>query len=166
VEKKTILVVDNGETIRETLVKILEREGYRVLTAEDGQEALEVLKENEVDLILSDVCMPRMDGTKLLKQAKSIHPDVEVILMTGHGKTEMGLEALRAGAFDFIQKPFTKLALTKAIKQALEKQAMAAEMRFLKERVRELLGEIMDLIGEPAVHRMGCSRTLQADSTH
>ena len=165
-EKKTILVVDNGETIRETLVKILEREGYQVLTAEDGQAALEILKEKPVHVILSDVCMPRMDGNKLLKMAKSIHPDAEVILMTGHGKTEMGLEALRAGAFDFIQKPFTKLALNKTIKQAMEKQAMAAEMRFLKERVRELLGEIMDLIGEPAVQRLGYSRTLRADSTH
>lgn len=165
-EKKTILVVDNGETIRETLVKILEREGYSVLTAEDGQAAMEVLKENRVNVILSDVCMPRMDGNKLLKLAKSILPDVEVILMTGHGKTEMGLEALRAGAFDFIQKPFTKLALHKTVKQALEKQAMAVEMRFLKERVRELLAEIMDVVGEPAVHRLGYSRTLRADSTH
>ena len=165
-EKKTILVVDNGETIRETLVKILEREGYNVLTAEDGQAAMEVLKEQKVNVILSDVCMPRMDGNKLLKLAKSILPDVEVILMTGHGKTEMGLEALRAGAFDFIQKPFTKLGLNKTVKQALEKQAMAAEMRFLKERVRELLAEIRDVVGEPAVHRMGYSRTLRADSTH
>jgi DNA-binding NtrC family response regulator len=166
VEKKTVLVVDNGETIRETLVKILEREGYNVLTAEDGQAALDVLRENRVNVILSDVCMPRMDGNKLLRMAKSIHPDVEVVLMTGHGKTEMGLEALRAGAFDFIQKPFTKLALNKTIKQALEKQAMATELRFLKERVRELLGEIMDLVGEPAVQRMGYSRTLRADSAH
>ena len=165
-EKRTILVVDNGETMRETLVKILEREGYNVLTAEDGQAAMEVLKENRVNVILSDVCMPRMDGNKLLKLAKSILPDVEVILMTGHGKTEMGLEALRTGAFDFIQKPFTKLALNKTIKQALEKQAMAAEMRFLKERVRELLAEIMDVVGEPAVHRLGYSRTLRVDSTH
>ena len=86
-EKKTILVVDNGETIRETLVKILEREGYSVLTAEDGQAAMEVLKEHKVNVILSDVCMPRMDGNKLLKLAKSILPEVEVILMTGHGKT-------------------------------------------------------------------------------
>ena len=165
-EKKSILVVDNGETIRETLVKILEREGYNVLTAEDGQAAMEVLREHRVNVILSDVCMPRMDGNKLLKLAKSIHPDVEVILMTGHGKTEMGLEALRAGAFDFIQKPFTKLVLNKTLKQALEKQALAAEMRFLKERVRELLAEIMDIVGEPGVHRMGYSRTLRADSTH
>ena len=165
-EKKTILVVDNGETIRETLVKILEREGYNVLTAEDGQVAMELLREHKVNVILSDVCMPRMDGNKLLKQAKSILPEVEVILMTGHGKTEMGLEALQAGAFDFIQKPFTKLTLNKTLKQALEKQAMAAEMRFLKERVRELLAEIMDLVGEPALQRMGYSRTIRADSTH
>ena len=165
-EKKMILVVDNGETIRETLVKILEREGYNVLTAEDGQVAIELLREHKVNVILSDVCMPRMDGNKLLKLAKSILPDVEVILMTGHGKTEMGLEALQAGAFDFIQKPFTKLTLNKTLKQALEKQAMAAEMRFLKERVRELLAEIMDVVGEPALHRMGYSRTIRADSTH
>jgi two-component system response regulator HydG len=166
VEKKTILVVDNGETMRETLIKILEREGYNVLTAEDGQAAMEILREHRVNVILSDVCMPRMDGNKLLKAAKSILPDVEVILMTGHGKTEMGLEALRAGAFDFIHKPFTKLALNKTIKQALEKQAMALEMRFLKERVRELLVEIMDLVGEPEVPQMDYTRTLRADSTH
>ncbi|HSR12523.1 MAG TPA: response regulator [Thermodesulfobacteriota bacterium] len=165
-ERKTILVVDNGETIRETLVKILEREGYSVLTAEDGQVALNLLKDHKVNLILSDVCMPRIDGNKLLKMAKTIQPDVEVILMTGHGKTEMGLEALRAGAFDFIQKPFTKLSLNKTVKQALERQAMSAEMRFLKERVRELLAEIMELVGEPAVHRMGISRTLRVDSAH
>ena len=73
-EKKTILVVDNGETIRETLVKILEREGYSVLTAEDGQAAMEVLKEQKVNLILSDVCMPRMDGNKLLKTPKPSTP--------------------------------------------------------------------------------------------
>jgi DNA-binding NtrC family response regulator len=166
VEKKTILVVDNGETIRETLLKILEREGYNVLTSEDGQAALEVIREHKVNLIISDVCMPRMDGNKLLKQAKSILPDVEIILMTGHGKTELGLEALKEGAFDFIQKPFTKLALHKTVKQALEKQAMAAEIRFLKERMRELIAEIMDIVGEPAVRRLEYPQTLGANSAH
>jgi len=166
VEKKTILVVDNGEMMRETLTKILEREGYNVLTAEDGQAAVEILKEHRVNPILSEVCMPRMDGHKLLGSSKSILPEVEVILMSGHGKTEMGLEALRAGAFDFIQKPFTKLALNKTIKHALEKQAMDAEMRFLKERLRELLGEIMELVGEPDGPGRGYSRTVRADSPH
>lgn len=165
-EQKTILVVDNGETMRETLLKILEREGYNVLTAKDGQAALEVLRETRVNLIISDVCMPRMDGNKLLKQAKAILPDVEIILMTGHGKMEMGFEALKEGAFDFIQKPFTKWALNKTVKQALEKQAMAAEIRFLKERIRELIAEIMDLVGDPAVHRLKHSRTLGTNSAH
>jgi DNA-binding NtrC family response regulator len=166
VDKKTILVVDNGETIRETLLKILEREGYNVLTANDGQAALEVLREHKVNLILSDVCMPRIDGNRLLKLAKSIVPDVEVILMTGHGKMEMGLEALKEGAFDFIQKPFTKLTLNKTVKQALEKQALAVEMRLLKERMRELIAEINELIGEPAVRRLEYSRILETQSAH
>jgi DNA-binding NtrC family response regulator len=125
VEKKTILVVDNEETIRETLLKILEREGYNVLTAADGQAALEIIRGQKVHLILSDVCMPRMDGHKLLRQVKTILPEVEIVLMTGQDKREMGLEALKEGAFAFIPKPFTKLALNKTIRQALEKQAMA-----------------------------------------
>jgi FixJ family two-component response regulator len=77
---------------------------------------------------------------------------------------EMGLEALKEGAFDFIQKPFTKWALNKTVKQALEKQDMAAEIRFLKERMRELIAEIMDLVGEPTVPRLEYSRSLEAHS--
>ena len=166
-ETKTILVVDNGETIRETVKKIMEREGYKVLCAEDGQAAVEILKGNCVNVILSDIAMPRMDGNELLKLAKSIIPEVEVILMTGHGKMEMGLEALQEGAFDFIQKPFTKLILNKTVKQALEKQAMVVEMRHLKERVRELIDEIMHLLGEPASHQLDYpSGILRANSTH
>ena len=165
-EKKKILVVDNEETTRETLLKILEREGYQVLTANDGQAALEIIKEQRVNVVVSDVCMPRMDGNKLLKMAKAISPEVEVILMTGHGKMEMGVEALKEGAFDFIQKPFTKLALQKTVKQALEKQALAGEMRFLKERVRELIAEISELVEEPAVQRLEYQRSLGVNSTH
>ena len=166
-ETKTILVVDNGETIRETVKKIMEREGYKVFCAEDGQAAVEILRENCVNVILSDVSMPRMDGNKLLKVAKSIIPEVEVILMTGHGKMEMGVEAIHEGAFDFIQKPFTKLTLNKTVKQALEKQAMVVEMRHLKERVRELIGEIMYLLGEPASPPLDhSSRILRTNSAH
>jgi two-component system, NtrC family, response regulator HydG len=166
VDKKNILVVDNEETTRETLLKILEREGYHVLMANDGQAALEIIKEQRINVVVSDVCMPRMDGNKLLKMAKTIRPEVEVILMTGHGKMEMGIEALKEGAFDFIQKPFTKLALNKTVKQALEKQTMAAEMRSLKERVRELIAEISDLVEDPAVQRLEYPRPMGANSTH
>ncbi|MGB9697906.1 MAG: response regulator [Thermodesulfobacteriota bacterium] len=149
VEKETILVVDNEDAIRETLKKILEREGYRILTAKNGQEALDILREKRVQLIISDIVMPKIDGHKLLRLAKSIRPEIEVILMTGHGQTEQGLEAIKEGAFDFIQKPFTKLALFKTVKQALEKQAMGAEIRYLKERIRELISEILEVVGEP-----------------
>ncbi len=125
-KNKTILVVDNEETIRETLLKILKREGYSVLTAADGQEALEIIREHEVHLILSDICMPRIDGHTLLKQVKAILPGVEIVLMTGQGKWETGIEALREGAFAFIPKPFNKLDLNKTVRRALEKQATAA----------------------------------------
>lgn len=148
-DKETILIVDNEEAIRETLKKILEREGYRILTAKNGQEALDILRGKMVHLIISDIVMPKIDGHKLLRLAKSIRPEIEVVLMTGHGQTEQGLEAIKEGAFDFIQKPFTKLALFKTVKQALEKQAMGAEIRYLKERIRELISEILEIVGEP-----------------
>lgn len=122
-EKKTILVVDNEETIRKTLLKILEKEGYKVLTAADGQAALEILREHRVHLILSDICMPRIDGHELLKQIKTILPGVEIVLMTGQGKLENRLEGLKEGAFALIPKHFTKLALNKTVRRALEKQA-------------------------------------------
>jgi DNA-binding NtrC family response regulator len=166
VEKKTILVVDNGEEIRETLTKILEREGYQVLSAQDGQSALEILRESKINIIISDVAMPRMDGPKLLKAAKHLRPEVEVILMTGHGKSELGMEALKEGAFDFIHKPFTKLALTKTVKQALEKQSLAMEVNLLKDRIRDLVSELMDLIGDGPVHQFNYSRSMGTHSTH
>ncbi len=124
-EKKTILVVDNEENIRETLLKILEREGYKVLTAADGQAALEIIHKHKVHLILSDIRMPKVDGHKLLKQVKAILPGVEIVLMTGQAKVETGFQALKEGAFAFIPKPFTKLALNKTVRRALEKQASA-----------------------------------------
>lgn len=161
-KKETILIVDNEDSLRETLKKILEREGYNILTAKNGQEAIDIIREKNIHLVISDIGMPKIDGLKLLRLAKSIRPEVEVILMTGHGQTEQGLEALKEGAFDFIQKPFTKLALYKTVKQALEKQAMGAEIRYLKERIRELIVEILEIVGEPVTNQLEYRRNMRA----
>jgi len=160
-EKKKILVVDNEETTRETLLKILEREGHQVLTANDGQAALEIIKEQRVNVVVSDVCMPRMDGNKLLKMAKTIRPEVEIILMTGHGKMEMGVEALKEGAFDFIQNPSPNWRC-KRPSTGPGKTGPGRRNAFPQERVRELIAEISDLVEEPAVQRLEYPRTLES----
>lgn len=86
--------------------------------------------------------------------------------MTGHGQTEQGLEAIKNGAFDFIQKPFTRLALFKTVKQALEKQAMGAEIRYLKERIRELIAEILEVVDGPAARALEYHRSLGSTPPH
>jgi PAS domain S-box-containing protein len=165
---ETMLLVDDEEMILAVTREILESLGYTILAAGSGREAIDTYSKNKekIDLVILDMIMPEMGGGETFDRLKEINPDIKVILSSGYALNGQANKIMERGCRAFIQKPFTKLALNKTIKQALEKQAMATELRFLKERVRELLGEIMDLVGEPAVQRMGYSRTLRADSAH
>ncbi len=102
---KSILIVDDEETSRYSLGKLLEREGYQVDCAADGYEALEKLRANKVDMVLSDIKMPGLNGLGLLAQIKVKYPDVYVIMVTAHGEVDMYLESANLGAFDFVHKP-------------------------------------------------------------
>ena len=93
-KKKTILVVDDDASIRESFEKILKRTGYEVLTAENGEEALDIIRQQSVDLVLSDLRMPKMGGLKLLKASKTLSPEIEVILMTAFGDVDAAVEAM------------------------------------------------------------------------
>ena len=104
-KNKSILVVDDEETSRFSLGRLLEREGYLVECAADGNEALIKLQQNKVDLVLSDIKMPGLDGISLLEQIKAMYPDIFVIMVTAHGEVETYLEAVNLGAFDFVHKP-------------------------------------------------------------
>src|SRR5262245_32251409 len=101
-----ILVVDDEESIREFFEIMLKREGYEVVTASNGREALEKLKKAKVDLILSDIQMPEMSGLELLAAVKELDPELVVIMITAFGSTETAVEAMKLGAYDYVQKPF------------------------------------------------------------
>ncbi len=131
-----ILVVDDDISNRKTLEKILRKEGYGVLHAAKGTEALSTIRQEEVSLILSDLKMPGMSGLELLKAARTIDADIEVILMTAYGSVEVAVEAMKEGAYDFISKPFRRIELLKAVRKALEKQALTAENRLLKAKLK------------------------------
>ena len=130
-EKSTVLVVDDEEIIRDLCSRALK--DYRVLEADNGRDALQILNHEHVDLILVDVMMPIMNGLDLLQQVKDRDAEQLVIVMTGYADKEIILRALKARADDFIQKPINLLQLKTTIAQALEKKALRRELIQLKQ---------------------------------
>jgi len=130
-EKSTILVVDDEEIIRDLCSRALN--DYRVLQADNGRDALQILNHEHVDLLLVDVMMPIMNGLDLLQQVKDRDAEQLVIVMTGYADKDIILRALKARADDFIQKPINLLQLKTSIAQALEKKALRRELIQLKQ---------------------------------
>ena len=103
--KKNILCVDDEQEIRELITELLETKGYRVVTAADGEDALEKMKHDSFDLFLIDMSMPRMDGMTLLKEIKKVQPLAVVIVLTGFSSIEGAVNAIHAGAYQYLSKP-------------------------------------------------------------
>ncbi len=140
---KTILCVDDEPIIRNLCAEVLE--DYRVLHAGDGLEVLQILETEEVDLVLSDVKMPNMDGLELLQKIKGEQPDQAIILMTGYSDRNLILSALKAGADDFINKPINILQLSTTVEKVFEKQKLRLELADLK-RTGQLKNDFLGLI--------------------
>ena len=117
-ESVPILIVDDEALMRNLLQKILQREGYKTLTAANGTEALNMMASNEVDIVISDLKMPEIDGFALLKELKETYPDVGVIIMTAYGDTYTVKDALLLGADEYITKPFKSHEITLVVERA------------------------------------------------
>lgn len=116
-----ILVIDDEESARELLKLTLEADGFEVSTAEDGWKGLAVYETFQPEVVLTDIKMPGIDGIEVLRRLKQLNPDVEVIVITGHGEMELAIEALQLEASDFINKPISDQALSVALRRAQEK---------------------------------------------
>jgi len=132
---ETILVVDDEKNYLLVLSAVLEDEGYEVLTAQSGHEALEIQKSSDLDLILSDMKMPVMDGIELLENIKALDPDLPMIMMTAHGTIDKAVEAMQKGAYSYILKPFDNERLTLYVKKAVSMYQVVKENRRLRETV-------------------------------
>src|SRR5215471_4428051 len=128
----TILLVEDDAENRAAMVKVLEGAEYKVLEMDNGQQALDVINEEDIDVIVTDLRLPIMDGVEVLKRAKAVDPDLEVIVITGHGTVEVAVEAIKEGAYDFITKPVKKAQLLRAVEKAAEKQYLLRENRELR----------------------------------
>jgi DNA-binding NtrC family response regulator len=148
----TILVVDDELNIRRVLERAFAKEGYQVQTAEGGHQALRVLAETPCDLMLTDVVMPDMTGLELLKRARQQHPNLQVVLMTAYGTIPTAVEAMRAGAYDFLTKPLDMERLRKVVRSALREATHAPKTAVRKAAVKR---KRTAFIGEsPAIRKV------------
>ncbi len=143
----TILVVEDEENIRTALVKILDKEGYNTLSASEGREALGIIREKDINLVLADLKMPIMDGLELLTVCKMIKPNVEFILITAHGTIEKAVAAIKDGAYDFIAKPFKRKVIIEVINRAIAMQTLSVQDKLVQKKLLEEFQKEGDVIG-------------------
>jgi len=139
-----ILVIDDEKSIRNTLKDILEAEEHEVVTAEDGPTALELFGENKFEVVLCDIKMQEMDGIEVLAKILELPQDVPVIMISGHADIEIAVDAIKKGAFDFLEKPLDLNRLLITIRNALERSDLITETRVLKRKIsktNEMIGE-------------------------
>ena len=144
-----VLIVDDEQSYRQLLSLVFESDGHTIRTAMNGREALALLQDGPVDVIISDVKMPDMDGIELLRAVRETQPDLGVVLMTAFASVETAREAFKLGADDFIQKPFDVEELKLIVKKTLEKQALIDENRAFKRAQRER-GSVRNIVGSSA----------------
>ena len=160
----TVLVVDDEASIVDALTKVLEKESLAVVTARNGHEALEVLRRQRIDVMVTDLRMPGMGGDDLLKAAKAIVPEVEVIVMTAYGTVESAVEAMKRGAYDFIAKPLKRAQVVAAVRKALDKAALVVENSKLRAQLaaatyREIVGNSQVMRATLEVARQAANST-------
>ncbi len=125
-ERNQILVVDDEPNLRRVLSAQLSRDGYDVLTAEDGEQGLEMLREHHIDLVITDLKMPRRDGMALLEAALELDAELPVVMITAHGTVDTAVAALKTGAFDYVTKPFDQNEVRTIVRKALATRALSA----------------------------------------
>ena len=143
---ETILVVDDDEDILDLIERHLSNRGYEVLTAYDGEQAISLLDKLTFDLVITDLKMPKFDGMEVLRRAKENDPNIEVVILTGHGTMDSVVEALRdGGAFDYLQKPLHNIKqLSFVTKKALERKRLRLENQKLLEALNETTSRLRD----------------------
>ncbi|WP_242119449.1 sigma-54-dependent transcriptional regulator [Aestuariivivens sediminicola] len=141
-----ILVIEDEAAIRRVLVKILSEENdtYTVEEAEDGLSGIEKIKNEDYDLVLCDIKMPKMDGVEVLEATKKIKPEIPIVMISGHGDLDTAVNTMRLGAFDYISKPPDLNRLLNTVRNALDRKELVVENKILKKKVSkkyEMIGE-------------------------
>jgi two-component system NtrC family response regulator len=140
-----VLIVDDEEDIRDILSDRLQAYGYEIVTAADGLEALEKVEKTSPDLVLLDIQLPKLGGMEVLSRIKREHPQITVIMITAHGKIQLAVDAIKQGAYDFVEKPFNPDLIRIKVDNAIERHTLLRQNEYLRS---ELKGEYGELIGK------------------
>ena len=135
-----VLIIDDEYVLQDVLTSLLVKEGYEVLNAATGEEGLEILEKEEVDLVLLDLMLPGINGQEVLKRIRAEDPEQVVVMITAYSSIEGAIDAMREGAFHYIPKPFKNEEVLLTIRKGLEKQQLTQENRTLREQLRQRYG--------------------------
>ena len=136
-DKKVILVVEDDSKVGESIRLLLKKRGYDLFLAPNGKEALSIFRQEAIDLVITDLVMPKMDGIELLGEVKRLRPETEVIVISAQGTIEKAVQAMKLGAFDFIEKPINPRVISLVVERALEKQTLVLQNRDLRSRLED-----------------------------
>ncbi|HAS17137.1 MAG TPA: DNA-binding response regulator [Nitrospiraceae bacterium] len=162
-----ILLIDDEDDIRETLTTLLNMNGYTVTALPDGPSAIEEVKKEKYQMVITDLMLPEMNGIDIIKNIKEVDPDIQCIVITGYATVSTAVEAMKAGAFDYLMKPFNSSEIMMLIKRALEFQELHAENQQLKKNL-ESKYRFENLIGNSEGIKKVCSlieKVAETDST-
>src|SRR6201998_4707296 len=158
----TILVVDDEEIMREILETLLTREGYEVKLAASGEEGLELARAMPFDAAIVDIMMPGLDGIATLDELKRIDEDLAVVIITAYASVESAIAAMKAGAFDYITKPFTNDEVLVVVRNAMERRRLVSENRNLRQNIQERYHKFANILGKSAGMRQVFDLIIQA----
>jgi DNA-binding NtrC family response regulator len=147
----TVLVVDDEASNLASLQKIFERERMRVLVADGAKAALDLVRKHRVEVVLTDLMMPGISGVELLKAIKEVSPDAEVVVMTAYGTVETAVQAMREGAYDFVEKPLKRMSIVKSVRKAAERHSLVVENRSLRQELKLLTAR--EIVGQSSALR-------------
>jgi len=136
-DKLNILIAEDEQEIADLLVELLHQEDRKISIVHDGQQAIEALKENPYDLLITDLMMPKVDGMKVLHLAKRLYPQILIIIITGYASLETAIQAVKEGAYDYLRKPFKLEELKISVDNACERIYLIKENRLLIKQLRE-----------------------------
>jgi two-component system, NtrC family, response regulator AtoC len=162
---RSVLIADDEESIRHVLTVLLADRGYEVRAVADGEEALRELSARDYDALVTDVRMPKLDGLSLVRRAQEVSPDTTVIVMSAYGSHELAIEAMKAGAYDYLGKPFRPDDVLLVLRKAEERERLRSQNRLLRREIERTRGPD-DLVAESAamrevlrlVHKVGPTR--------
>src|SRR5512136_1434775 len=136
-DKKVILIAEDDPRVGESLRHLLKKKGNEILLASNGKEALQLFRHGAIDLVITDVVMPKMDGIELLEAVKSLKSETEVIVISAQGTIEKAVQAMKLGAFDFIEKPINPRMISLVVERALKKQTLILQNRDLRSKLED-----------------------------